>query len=73
MWTRVEQYKPIFVEPKGKQDFLFAMENFYEKVNNPSGNGACFAAVCRGKVSLRSPTGTSYFQILLTFKIKSLC
>lgn len=50
MWNRIEQYKPIFIEPKGKQDFLFAMENFYEKINDSSANGACFAAVCRGKV-----------------------
>ena len=51
IWNRIEQYKPMFVEPKRKPDFQTAMLNFYEKVNDPKLNGAIFAAVCRGKVS----------------------
>jgi len=48
IWMRIEQQKPIFVEPKTKAEFCTAMENFYDRVN--SGSGAVFAAVCRGKV-----------------------
>ena len=50
IWNRIEQYKPVFVEPRNKHEFLTAMENFYEKINDPAQNGAVFAAVCRGKV-----------------------
>jgi len=48
IWARIEQQKPIFVEPKTKAEFSTAMENFYDRVN--AGDGAVFAAVCRGKV-----------------------
>jgi len=48
IWARIEQQKPIFVEPKTKSEFCTAMENFYERVS--TGDGAVFAAVCRGKV-----------------------
>ncbi|XP_074643573.1 regulator of telomere elongation helicase 1-like [Tubulanus polymorphus] len=51
IWNRIVQYKPVFVEPKGKSDFQQAMESFYEKINDQSLNGAIFMAVCRGKVS----------------------
>ena len=50
IWNRVEQYKPIYVEPRHKAEFQTAMTNYYERVQDPSGNGAVFAAVCRGKV-----------------------
>ncbi|XP_072015977.1 regulator of telomere elongation helicase 1-like [Amphiura filiformis] len=49
--NRITQYKQMFVEPKGKGDFVEAMEGFYEKVRDPTLNGASFFAVCRGKVS----------------------
>jgi hypothetical protein len=49
IWSRIEQHKAIFVEPKTKAEFATAMDNYYEKVNDPAG-GAVFAAVCRGKV-----------------------
>jgi len=48
IWTRIEQQKPIFVEPKVKAEFCTAMDNFYDRIS--SGAGAVFAAVCRGKV-----------------------
>ncbi len=54
IWNRIEQYKPVFVEPRNKHEFHTAMENFYEKINDPAQNGAVFAAVCRGKVQLES-------------------
>lgn len=51
IYNRITQYKPIFVEPRGKVALQDAMEGFYEKINDPSLNGAIFVAVCRGKVS----------------------
>ncbi|XP_022092483.1 regulator of telomere elongation helicase 1-like isoform X2 [Acanthaster planci] len=48
---RITQYKEVFVEPKGKVIFIETIESFYEKINDPKLNGACFFAVCRGKVS----------------------
>lgn len=50
-WSRLEQHKPLFAEPKGKGDFIETMERFYEKINDPNYNAATFFAVCRGKVS----------------------
>ncbi|XP_037894820.1 regulator of telomere elongation helicase 1 homolog isoform X2 [Glossina fuscipes] len=49
LWADLSRFKPIFVEPKGKDDFLNTMEGFYESIK--SSKGACFMAVCRGKVS----------------------
>ncbi|XP_033737799.1 regulator of telomere elongation helicase 1-like [Pecten maximus] len=51
IYNRITQYKSIFVEPRGKVALYEAMEGFYEKINDPSLNGAIFIAVCRGKVS----------------------
>ncbi|XP_072170315.1 regulator of telomere elongation helicase 1-like [Diadema setosum] len=49
--NRIGQYKQIFIEPRGKADFNETMESFYERVKDPTQNGAAFFAVCRGKVS----------------------
>uniref|UniRef100_A0A1A9WGJ1 Regulator of telomere elongation helicase 1 homolog n=1 Tax=Glossina brevipalpis TaxID=37001 RepID=A0A1A9WGJ1_9MUSC len=49
LWSDLSRFKPIFVEPKGKDDFINTMEEFYQNIKNS--NGACFMAVCRGKVS----------------------
>ncbi|XP_041483809.1 regulator of telomere elongation helicase 1-like isoform X1 [Lytechinus variegatus] len=49
--NRISQYKQMFIEPRGKADFQEAMESFYERVKDPTLNGAAFFAVCRGKVS----------------------
>lgn len=51
VYSSITQYKPILVEPRGKQAFTDVMEEFYEKINDPALNGAIFIAVCRGKVS----------------------
>ena len=51
IWRRIEQYKPVSIEPKGKEAFLAAMNHYYETVNDVKTNGAVFAAVCRGKVN----------------------
>ncbi|KAI8485458.1 Regulator of telomere elongation helicase 1 [Branchiostoma belcheri] len=49
--NRISQYKTMVVEPRGKTQFVEAMEQFYDKINDPTLNGAAFFAVCRGKVS----------------------
>ncbi|XP_069739809.1 regulator of telomere elongation helicase 1 isoform X2 [Narcine bancroftii] len=49
--NRIEEIKPIFVEVKGKGLFTEVINAYYDKVNNPASNGACFCAVCRGKAS----------------------
>ncbi|XP_060608338.1 regulator of telomere elongation helicase 1-like [Ruditapes philippinarum] len=51
IWTRIEQYKQIFVESRSKGVLNDLMNDFYSKINDPSLNGAIFIAVCRGKVS----------------------
>ncbi|KAK3864798.1 hypothetical protein Pcinc_029539 [Petrolisthes cinctipes] len=51
IWSKISVGKPIFVEPQIKEEFLNAMEEFYQKINDPAFKGACFMAVCRGKVS----------------------
>lgn len=51
IWSRIEQYKQIFVESKSKGVLNDLMNDFYSKINDPSLNGAIFIAVCRGKVS----------------------
>ncbi|XP_023293799.2 regulator of telomere elongation helicase 1 homolog [Lucilia cuprina] len=49
LWADISRYKPIFVEPRGKDDFVTTMESFYQSIKDSK--GACFMAVCRGKVS----------------------
>ena len=39
------------MEPRFKAEFNSAIESFYDKINDPTQNGAIFAAVLRGKVS----------------------
>ncbi|GAB1600967.1 regulator of telomere elongation helicase 1-like, partial [Argonauta hians] len=51
IWRRITEHKAAFVEPKKKDDFQAAIDDFYTKVADPSLNGAIFMAVCRGKVS----------------------
>lgn len=51
IWGRISATKPIFVEPQTKDEFHNAMTEYYQKINDPALKGACFMAVCRGKVS----------------------
>ncbi|XP_071452899.1 regulator of telomere elongation helicase 1 homolog [Hetaerina americana] len=51
IWSRIQEKKPIFVEPQGKDGLNSAMNEFYAKIKDPEYRGACFMAVCRGKVS----------------------
>lgn len=49
LWSDISRHKPIFIEPRSKEDFTNTMEQFYQAIKESK--GACFMAVCRGKVS----------------------
>lgn len=51
LWSKIADKKPIYVEPQSKEGFANIMNEFYEKIRDPSCKGAIFMAVCRGKVS----------------------
>lgn len=51
IWTNINSIKPIFVEPQRKDTFNAIIKDYYSKISDPSTRGACFMAVCRGKVS----------------------
>ncbi|KAM3872221.1 regulator of telomere elongation helicase 1 [Diretmus argenteus] len=48
---RIENMKPMFVEPRGKGTFTEVIDGYYQKINDPKSKGGSFFAVCRGKVS----------------------
>ncbi|KAM9856085.1 regulator of telomere elongation helicase 1 [Aulostomus maculatus] len=48
---RIENVKPMFVEPKGKGTFSEVMDGYYNKVSDSACKGGTFVAVCRGKAS----------------------
>ncbi|XP_069727600.1 regulator of telomere elongation helicase 1 isoform X2 [Phaenicophaeus curvirostris] len=48
---RIEEVKPMFVEPRNKGSFTEVIDAYYDKVVCPKSNGAAFLAVCRGKAS----------------------
>lgn len=49
LWNAIHDVKPIFTEPKGKDDFDECMQSYYSAVK--ISRGAIFMAVLRGKVS----------------------
>lgn len=51
IWSSINNIKPIFVEPQRKDTFNAIISDYYSKISDPSTRGACFMAVCRGKVS----------------------
>ncbi|KAL0109407.1 hypothetical protein PUN28_014465 [Cardiocondyla obscurior] len=51
LWTQITERKPIYVEPNSKDGFVNVMNEYYQKIKDPSCKGAVFMAVCRGKVS----------------------
>lgn len=51
IWSSINNIKPIFVEPQRKETFNAIISDYYGKISDPSTKGACFMAVCRGKVS----------------------
>uniref|UniRef100_A0A8C2T1Y0 Regulator of telomere elongation helicase 1 n=1 Tax=Coturnix japonica TaxID=93934 RepID=A0A8C2T1Y0_COTJA len=48
---RIEEVKPMFVEPRNKGSFSEVIDAYYGKIACPKSNGATFLAVCRGKAS----------------------
>lgn len=44
-------FQPIFTEPRNKDDFNNIISEYYAKIKEEGSKGACFFAVCRGKVS----------------------
>ncbi|XP_045446016.1 regulator of telomere elongation helicase 1 homolog [Melitaea cinxia] len=51
IWSSINNIKPIFVEPQRKDTFNTIINDYYSKISDPNSKGACFMAVCRGKVS----------------------
>ncbi|GBP43640.1 Regulator of telomere elongation helicase 1 homolog [Eumeta japonica] len=51
IWSNINNIKPVFVEPQRKDTFNSVINDYYAKVNDSNSKGACFMAVCRGKVS----------------------
>lgn len=49
VWKTINEIKPIFTEPRRKDEFIECMKDYYTTVN--IGRGAIFMAVLRGKVS----------------------
>ncbi|XP_008072828.1 regulator of telomere elongation helicase 1 [Carlito syrichta] len=48
---RMEELKPLFVEPRSKGSFSEVINAYYQRVSSPGSSGATFLAVCRGKAS----------------------
>lgn len=51
VWERLNHWKQCFVEPKDRASLSRMVDEFRAKVRHVSRIGACFMAVCRGKVS----------------------
>lgn len=51
IWSNIDRVKQIFVEPQTKDAFVTTMTDYYARISDPNTKGACFMAVCRGKVS----------------------
>jgi len=49
LWSRIEGIKPIFLEPQKKDALSATMKDYYAAAKTRT--GACFMAVCRGKVA----------------------
>lgn len=49
LWAEMKSRKPIFTEPRTKEEFTVVMQEYYAAIERDG--GACFMAVCRGKVS----------------------
>ena len=49
IWSRIDAIKKIVVEPQRKDALSSTMNEYYDEIR--SGRGACFMAVCRGKVA----------------------
>jgi len=49
IWSRIDNVKKIVVEPQKKEALSITMNEYYDEIR--TGRGACFMAVCRGKVA----------------------
>lgn len=48
--SRIMRHKAPFVEPRDGSQFQQIIDGYKARLEDPSGNGAVFFAVCRGKV-----------------------
>ncbi|KAL6882066.1 hypothetical protein ACP4OV_011538 [Aristida adscensionis] len=51
IWQRICKHKKPVIEPRQSSNFPNAIEEYANKLRDPSTSGAIFFAVCRGKVS----------------------
>lgn len=56
------------MEPQIKEEFHNAMEEFYQKINDPAFKGACFMAVCRGKVKFQQVIERFFIDMMEIFQ-----
>jgi len=49
LWSKLEGIKPVFLEPQRKDALAATMRDYYAAAKDV--RGACFMAVCRGKVA----------------------
>ena len=47
----MDSMKTIYTEPQRKDALSATMSDYYSKIKEPGSRGACFMAVCRGKVA----------------------
>eukprot|EP00967_Tisochrysis_lutea_P130571 scaffold226054_cov16-Tisochrysis_lutea.AAC.1 len=50
--SRITRHKAPFIEPRDGSQFQQVIDGYKSKLEEPTGNGAIFFAVCRGKVGL---------------------
>ena len=51
LWQQMNNIKECFVEPKDRNSLTKIVQEYRSRVKQSSPTGACFMAVCRGKVS----------------------
>ena len=51
VWERINHWKQCYVEPKDRNLLATMVDEYRARVRHVSRIGACFMAVCRGKVS----------------------
>lgn len=51
IWSKLNELKYVFEEPKSRGSFAECIENFRIKVDDSKSSGAIFIGVCRGKLS----------------------
>jgi regulator of telomere elongation helicase 1 len=51
VWERIEENKPIVLEPKDSTQFSASQQDYRNRIERQNSTGAIFFAVCRGKAS----------------------